>query len=63
MQLLSGDHPWADNIVGIEPNPEVIEDMTEMCEYLVKVLNTMNDSEYKRAVMQRTEWKLKVSSD
>mmetsp|Transcript_14220 Transcript_14220/g.34785 ORF Transcript_14220/g.34785 Transcript_14220/m.34785 type:complete len:170 (-) Transcript_14220:220-729(-) len=58
--LLSGNHPWAGNLVGLEPNPEVIEDLTEMLEYTIKVLNSMNDSEYKRQVMQRTEFKLKV---
>ncbi len=62
LQLLTGDHEWAGGIVGLEKNHEVVKDLTDMCDYLVKVLNTMNDSPYKRHVMERTNYKLSVST-
>ncbi len=59
-QLMTGNYEWAGDIVGLEKNPEVVKDLTEMCEYLVKVLTTMSDSPYKRHVMDRTNYKLSV---
>ena len=60
LQLLSGDHAWAHDLVGVELNTEVVADLTEMCHYFNKVLATMPEGPYKELMTKATATKLKV---
>ncbi|EKX39979.1 hypothetical protein GUITHDRAFT_154274 [Guillardia theta CCMP2712] len=58
--MLSGDGDWAGGLVGLEKNPDVVQDLTKLCKYLLKVLEEMPDSAFKESNLQRTKWKLSV---
>ena len=58
--MLTGDGDWAGGIVGLERNPDVVKDLTSLCEYMLEVLKTMPESDYRSSVEKRTNFKLKV---
>jgi hypothetical protein len=58
--MLTGEGEWAGGIVGLERNPDVVKDLTALCEYALEVLKTMPESAYRTDVEKRTNLKLKV---
>jgi hypothetical protein len=58
--MLTGEGDWAGGIVGLERNPEVVKDLTGLCDYVLEVLKTMPESQYRSDVEKRTNFKLKV---
>ena len=60
LQMLTGEGDWAGGIVGLERNPDVVKDLTALCEYALEVLKTMPESAYRSDIEKRTNFKLKV---
>jgi hypothetical protein len=58
--MLTGEGDWAGGLVGLERNPEVVKDLTALCEYALEVFKTMPESQYRSDVEKRTNFKLKV---
>ena len=58
--MMTGEGDWAGGMVGLERNPDVVKDLTAICEYALEVLKTMPESHYRSDVEKRTNLKLQV---